>query len=159
MPREPGSRIRDFNVEPSDNQHGPQAVEPHSEWQLLIERTRSEKKLSIREVASKSNIPSGTLYNWVRAKKGAPSRSIYTASANKRLAHALQIDENELAEAYNRSAFNPVDPNQPDPPPRPAPRASGEDPRRIIGELVAALRKTKRSTFTIDEIELVASTL
>ena len=158
MPRQPGSRVRDYSIEPSSNRFGPKAVEPHTPWQLLLEEKRKEKKLALRDLATRAQIPAGTLFNWVRSKTGAPPRTSYTADLNRRLALALAITPEELADAYNASAFRPVDPNASEPSPRPAPHVS-EDAAAYTVEglkrLLATLKSTGRTTFTLPELELL----
>jgi len=153
--------MKDYSVEPSDNRYGPQAVNPHTEWQIKIETTRAEKKLSLRELASRANVPSGTLFNWVRAKKGAPPRASYTAGVNRRLAKALGIPEKELADLYNRAAFQPVDPSTPEPErPRPAPHLQENITTFTVDGLrrfLHHLKATGRESFTLLELELAAS--
>lgn len=160
MPRKPGSRARDYSAEPSKNRYGPKHVEPHSPWQLLIENTRSEKQISMRELASRAQIPSGTLFNWLRAGTGAPGRLSYTSTVNARLSQALGISEEMLAEAYNASAFRPVDPKVIEPDPRPAPHHSENHPAISVDGLrhfLNNLKATNRQSFTIAELELAAS--
>lgn len=166
MARQPGSRIRNYDIEPSKNRYGPKAVEPHTPWQLMIEAARAQTKMPLRKVAEKSDIPAGTLFNWLRAKTGAPPRATYTANLNRRLAEALMIKPEDLAEAYNKSAFNPVDPDafeeapSAPAPPSPAPVVQ-EDiiAFRVDGlkRLLAMLRSTGRTSFTMAEIELSAA--
>ncbi len=159
MARIPGSRGRNYNDEPSTNRFGPKAVEPHSQWQILVENQRKEKELSIREVSTRAQIPSGTLFNWVRAKTGAPPRTSYTQEVNKRLAAVLNLTEDELAEAYNASAFKPVDPKMIEPP-RPAPHHVAENLTAFtvdgLKRFVAMLEASGRTSFTIEEIKLTA---
>lgn len=162
MARQPGSRIRNYSIEPSTNEFGPKATDPHSPWQLLIEGIRERKKITIRNLAKKADIPSGTLFNWLRSKKGYPSRSIYTSSVNKRLASALGIKEDELAEAYNKSSFSPVNPKAPDPepPPRPAPQVSENATAFMVDGLkrfMHQLELSGRDSFTLAELKLAAS--
>jgi hypothetical protein len=166
MARLPGSRIRNYDIEPSNNRYGPKAVEPHTPWQLMIEAARLKTKTPLRKVAEKSDIPAGTLFNWLRAKTGAPPRATYTANLNRRLAETLKIKPEDLAEAYNKSAFAPVDPDAfeeskaPSPAPAPAPMVR-EDlvTFRVDGlkRLLAMLRSTGRNSFTLAEIELSAA--
>ena len=160
MARLPGSRIRNYDIEPSDNPFGPKAVEPHSPWQLLVEKTRAEKQITLRQLAALADIPSGTLFNWVRNKRGCPSRSSYTTGVNARFAKALGISEHKLAEAYNNSLFKPLDPKISEPDPRPAPHVSENATAFTVDGLrrfLATLKATGRETFTIAELDLAAS--
>lgn len=160
MPRKPGSRARDYSAEPSNNRYGPKHVEPHSPWQLLIEKTRTEKEMSMRALASRAQIPAGTLFNWLRAGTGAPSRVTYTSSVNARISRALGITEQLLADAYNESAFKPVDPKIIEPSPSPAPHLSESTAAFTVDGLkrfLHNLRATGRQTFTMSELELAAS--
>ncbi len=162
MARKPGTRARNYSLEPSNNQFGPKATDPHSPWQLLIEGIREEKELTIRQVAAKAQIPSGTLFNWIRSRKGCPSRSAYTSMINKRLAAAIGVPEEQLADAYNRSAFTPINPSNPDPaPPRPAPGLA-ENPSALEGaagmtRFMDTLRVSGRNSFTLAELEMISS--
>ena len=144
-------------MEPSKNRYGPKAVEPHSPWQLLLENARKEKRIALRDLATRAQIPAGTLFNWVRSKKGAPPRLSYTANLNRRLAIALGVTPEELADAYNASAFRPVDPDANESAPRPAPHVS-EDATAYTVEglkrLLATLKATGRTSFTLMELEL-----
>lgn len=159
MARPPGSRFRDYSAEPSTNQYGPKAVNPHSPWQLLVEKQRVETKQPLRLIASRALIPSGTLFNWVRAKRGCPPRTSYTQDLNKRLAAALKCDEQELADAYNASAFKPVDPKVIETP-RPAPQTLGENLTAYtvsgLNRFLHMLKASGRTSFTLSEIELTA---
>jgi transcriptional regulator with XRE-family HTH domain len=157
MPRKPGTRVRDYSRQPSSNQFGPQATDPYSPWQLLIEGIRQEKEITLRQLAALAQIPAGTLFNWVRAKSGAPSRSSYTSEVNARLSRALGVQEDKLAEAYNQSAFKPVDPQHPDP--APAPKTLESLPAQTVDalkRLLAVLKSTGRESYTLGEIELLA---
>ena len=160
MARQPGSRFRDYSAEPSTNRYGPKAVNPFSPWQILVEKQRVETKQPLRLIATRAQIPSGTLFNWVRAKRGCPPRTSYTQDLNKRLALALQCDEQELADAYNASAFRPVDPKVIEAPPRPAPHTLQENPTAYtvdgLKRLLAMLKASGRTSFTFGEIELTA---
>lgn len=160
MPAQPGSRRRIYGEEPFDGSSPHKPVDPHSEWQVKIEDARAEKGLSFRKLAELSKIPAGNLFNWLRSAKGTPSRTAYSSSVNNRLATALGIDPEELADAYNKSAFKPVDPNTPDPAPR-APRPGPQenlpgDPESLRGFL-GALKATRRPSFSISELETMAA--
>lgn len=152
--------MKDYSQDPSDNRYGPQAVNPHTQWQLAIEDARTELKISLRELASRAHVPAGTLFNWVRAKKGAPPRTSYTANINRRLAKALKIPEKQLADLYNRAAFRPVDPSKDEPDPHPAPRVQENATAFTVDGLrrfLANLKATGRDSFSIMELELAAS--
>ena len=152
--------MKNYSAEPSENRYGPQATDPHTEWQIRIEAARSEQNISLRDLAARAEIPSGTLFNWVRAKKGAPPRASYTANINRRLAKALKIPEKELAELYNRAAFQPVDPSKDEPGPRPAPHVQENATAFMVDGLrrfLANLKATGRESFTMSELEFAAS--
>lgn len=161
MARQPGSRYRDYKTNPSMNRYGPKAVDPFSPWQIMVENKRRETKQTLRALATRARIPAGTFFNWVRAAKGCPPRTSYTQDINKRLAAALDIDEQDLADAYNQSAFIPVDPNVIEAPPRPAPHAVQETPPAFtidgLKRFLAMLRASGRTSFTLGEIELTAA--
>jgi len=122
MPQRPGYRRKDYKHSPSMNKKGPQAGEPFSKWQILVEETRTEKCLAIRALAEICLIPSGTLFNWLRAKTGVPSFTRYKPPVNKRIADALGIKPDTLWEAYQHSLKHIPSP------PGPAPRSQGNPP-------------------------------
>ena len=158
MARKPGSRARDYSLEPSSNRFGPKPVNPHSPWQLLVEKQREVTGQALRSLATRAQIPAGTLFNWVRAKTGAPPRTAYTANLNRRLAKALEIPAKDLADAYNASAFRPVDPDAIEAAPRPAP-PSKETSAALLDEfsarLLATVKASGRPSITIPELESV----
>lgn len=160
MAREPGSRVRNYDIEPSNNPYGPKAVEPHSPWQLLVEEQRAQKKITLRELATRAQIPAGTLFNWVRNKRGCPSRSSYTSPVNARFARALGISEDKLADAYNQSVFKPLDPRKIEQDVHPAPRTS-ENASALMGvglkRFLEHLHATGRTEFGMNELDLAAS--
>lgn len=103
MPPRPGYRRKDYDTEPSKARIGPQFVEPHSEWQLLVEKTRATKRLSIRTLAELSKVPAGTFFNWIRAKSGCPPYTTYKPAVNDRLAKILGLPAESLWQAYKNS--------------------------------------------------------
>ena len=151
------------------NKKGPQAGEPFSKWQILVEETRTEKCLAIRALAEITLIPSGTLFNWLRAKTGVPSFTRYKPPVNKRMADALGIKPDTLWEAYQHSLKTIPSP------PGPAPQSQGNPPagNSVLQEdvtpyslgstndrltkLLSLLQTTGRSTFTLQEIQILAS--
>lgn len=131
-------------------------VEPHSPWQLEIERIREQKEISIRALAADAKIPDATLFNWLRSRSGRPQQRHYTANVNRRLASALGVTPAALADAWNRSVPK-LDPDAIDPEPRaPAPPPS-EDPATLkvdgLKRLKAMLRASEAASFTLAEIE------
>lgn len=83
-------------------------VEPFSKWQKLVARRMEELGLTTRALAEKVATASwkpnhSTLWAWIRAKEGYPYHKTYTSLANARLAKALEIDPDVLAEAYEDS--------------------------------------------------------
>lgn len=139
------------------NLHGPKPVEPHSPWQILIEKRRLETKQPLRTIASRAQIASGTLFNWVRAKKGYPPRTSYDQNLNKRLAIALEVEEQELADAYNASAFKPVDPKIIETSARSRLKPQQNSAVFVAGaltQLLDVLKSTGRTSFTLSELEL-----
>jgi hypothetical protein len=162
MPRQPGSRIKDYEIDPFSGSSPHRPVNPFSPWQLLVENTRAEKHISLRKLAELSEIPNGNIYNWTRSWRGGPMRTVYTASVNDRLSRALGLDPQELADAYNKSAFMPLDPNKPESDPRPGPRSSGNSAQLDTDGLrrfMATLHATGRDSFRILELEQIASML
>lgn len=78
------------------------------------------------------------------------------------MAKALAIDEEKLAEAYNKSAFSPVDPKAPDPEPapRPAPQTLENATAFTVDGLKRFMRQLEnsgRDSFTMAELKLAAS--
>ena len=129
---------------------------------MLIADKQKELNLSIRQIAEKAQISDGTFFNWIRSPKGAPPRKSYTQSINKRLAAAIKVTPEELADAYNSSAFNPIDPAVPDPEPAPpAPHGVQEVPTAFVVDglkrFLSMLRDSKRPTFTLAELESFAT--
>jgi hypothetical protein len=164
MARNPGSRARDYDKEPSTNLYGPKPVNPHSPWQLLVEKQREQIQISIRAVATRAQIPAGTLFNWIRARSGAPPRVTYTQDVNKRLAKVLKLKEEELADAYNQSAFRPVDPKvieKPPAPPRPTTVQENSTVFTVDGlrRFLQMLKASGRTSFTVAELESMAALL
>lgn len=158
MARKPGSRSRDYDLEPATNKLGPKAMNPHSQWQLLVEKQRETTKQPIRKIAELSQIPAGTLFNWVRSKRGAPPRASYTDDLNRNLARALRISPEELAEAYNASAFRPLKPDVVEA----IERFDGRHPKILsqiaedgLVRLIAILRASGRLSFSIEELEVL----
>ena len=93
-------------------------------------------------------------------QEGSAPRASYTANINRRLAKALKIPEKELAELYNRAAFQPVDPSKDEPGPRPAPHVQENATAFTVEGLrrfLANLKATGRDTFSMMELELAAS--
>ena len=126
----------------------------------MVEAARVKEEVSLRELATRAQIPAGTLFNWVRAPKGAPPRNAYTSNVNRRLAKALNIPEKNLAKAYNESAFRPIDPNIDEPSPRPAPHLRENHTAFTVDGLqrfLHHLKATGRTSFTLLELELAAS--
>ncbi len=168
MPRTPGSRGTDYSAKTDVPTYGPRLVDPHSPWQLLVEKWRSEEKVAVRLLASRALIPTGTLFNWLRSKTGAPSRMAYTQDVNKRITKALHPKasgkkfeelEKELADAYNKSAYTPVDPNVIESP-RPAPHSLQENSTAFTADglvrFLQMLKTTGRESFSMAELEFTA---
>ncbi len=164
MSRRPGSRIRDYQIEPANNVRGPVATNPHSPWQLLIEEIRETREISIRDLAKRAHIPSGTLFNWLRSRRGGPSKSIYTPQINKRLAAAIGVKESKLTDAYNRSVGLPA----PHPHEKPF-AAPAEIPAPLLREeetsfriealkrFLHSLEATGKTEFTLQELKFAAA--
>jgi hypothetical protein len=163
MPPRPGYRRKDYDRDPSRNPKGPQAVEPHSTWQLLVEKSRAKKRLSLRALASAAKIPPGTLFNWVRAKSGTPPYTTYKKPLNTRLASTLEIEPEQLWKAFEES-LDAYEKSLPAPaPPAPLPQripaagnslAEDETPYRTgtLAQLKAMIAATGRQAFTAQEI-------
>ncbi len=83
-------------------------VEPFSEWQLLVQERCQELNISTRALASKIATPQRTLehttiWSWLRAPEGSPPAAHYTPDLNRRLAHALDLEPDRLAEAFENA--------------------------------------------------------
>ena len=166
MPPRPGHRRKDYNRDPAKNPKGPQAVEPHSPWQLLVEKQRTAKRLSIRSLAEESKIPAGTLFNWVRAKTGTPPYTNYKKTLNNRLASCLEIDPMDLWKAFQESleAYeSTIASSTPAPVPAPMPQRNHsagnymaeESPAyraSTLSQLKALIAATGRTSFSDQEI-------
>lgn len=172
MPRSPGYRSSDYS---KDSRFS----EPHSPWQQLIETRRTELEISMRTLGGLAKISANTLFNWLRSPRGCPPIRSYPATVNKRLAEALQLDPQTLQEKYTQSRLEkdkrlwdatpaPHDRKESskDTHPRPAPRApvleespAGYSVRDPLSRLLAMLRASGRTSFTLDQIELFADTL
>lgn len=164
MARKAGSRVKIYADEPYSSQAGPVRTDPFSPWQLLIEETRARDDidLSIRALAKKAEVNPSTLFNWLRSKSGGPLRYAYTANINRRLARALDLEPEVLADAYNRSAFKPVDPqaNEPARAPRPAPENLQESSTVYtvdgLKRYLALLEATGQTSFTLDQLKALS---
>lgn len=92
-------------------------ADPHSPWQRLVHARMVELDLSLRAVAEKvstkaSPLGHTRLYNWIRHVDGYPPKDSYSAEINARLARALELTPERLAEAYeaSRKVFHTADP-------------------------------------------------
>ena len=161
MALSPGSRRRIYKDDPRSNKTGPRAVDPHSPWQLLVEKQRKELKLSMRKLATRAQVSDGSLFNWLRNAAGGPTRMSYSANTNRRFAVALGLKPEILAEAYNESLFTPVDPDAIEEPPRPAPHPSKELPAGFsvdgLRRFLAMAEACGKATFTLADLKLIAA--
>jgi hypothetical protein len=83
-------------------------VKPYSQWQLLVQARCADLNLSTRALASKIASPlrtyeHTTLWAWLRAPEGTPPGDTYTTDLNRRLATALDLTPDRLAEAFEES--------------------------------------------------------
>jgi hypothetical protein len=123
----------------------------------MVEEKRADLKISMRELGIRAQTPQGTIFNWLRNKRGGPPRIIYTSNLNRRFAAALQVDETELAEAYNKSLFTPVDPKAQEEAPRPVPHHLQENSHGSLRSFLAIVDASGRTSFTPAEIHQIAS--
>jgi hypothetical protein len=132
----------------------------------MVEEHREIQGLSIRALAKETNIPAGTIFNWVRAKTGHPPASSYTEAVNGRLAYRLEIHPNELWQAFKASLTKrkPAPVPAPKSQKNPAP-AMNDDPveyrttPNLRQRLLSMLRVTGKQTFTLEEIETILALL
>lgn len=103
MPIQSGARRKFYRDEASDTGEENRFTDPHSPWQLMVEKHRIDKKLSFRALAKDSGFASGTLFNWLRSREGAPKPSFYTRKKNASLAKALGIPAEKLLNAWKES--------------------------------------------------------
>ena len=108
----PGTRTSDFSS-PAPRRGGTskrqvKRSEPFSPWQVLVENRRMELGLSTRALADA--ISSGgkrlehtTVWAWLRSPVGYPPKETYDVGVNMRLAKALSLRPDRLAEAYEES--------------------------------------------------------
>ena len=83
-------------------------VEPFSQWQLLVQARCVDLNLSTRALAAKiasplRNYEHSTVWAWLRAPEGTPPGDTYTTDLNRRLAAALDLTPDRLAEAFDES--------------------------------------------------------
>lgn len=83
-------------------------VEPFSVWQKLVQERSNELGYSIRVLAAKIVSPTrkfehSTVWAWLRSPEGTPPAETYTPDLNRRLAAALDIKPDRLAEAFEES--------------------------------------------------------
>lgn len=127
----------------------------------MVEAQRDELGLSMRALATRAQVSSGSLFNWLRNAAGGPSRPSYSANVNRRFAKALKLKPEALAEAYNKSLFTPVDPDAIEEPPRPAPQDSKETSAVIsvdgLRRFLAMAEACGKSTFTLAELKQIAA--
>jgi hypothetical protein len=137
------------NVNPAPAAEKPKRVikrvEPFSEWQLLVQARCQEDNISTRALAAKIATPERkfehtTIWSWLRSPEGSPPSETYTADLNRRLAKALGITPERLAEAFDNSrrkfAFS-------------SPHASQQGPLNILAML---FKSSSRKSWTTAEI-------
>ena len=83
-------------------------VEPFSPWQVLIQDRCTELGLSSRALAAKiatkrREYEHTTVWAWLRSPEGAPPGNTYTQDLNRRLAAAIGVSPDVLAEAFEES--------------------------------------------------------
>jgi len=105
----PGRRITDYSAsDANEKKRVVKRVNPFSQWQLLVQERSIEMGYSTRALASEISSPSRkvehtTLWSWLRSPEGCPPASAYTPDLNRRLAAALKILPDRLAEAFEDS--------------------------------------------------------
>jgi hypothetical protein len=132
----------------------------------MVEEHREIQGLSIRALAKETDIPAGTIFNWVRAKSGHPPASSYTEAVNGRLAYRLEVDPKILWKAFKDSLTK----RKPAPAPAPMPQENSAPAMKeesapyrtspaLRPRLIAMLRVTGKQTFTLEEIETILDLL
>lgn len=86
----------------------PKRVEPFSPWQKLVDQRMIELQVTTRALTekistAKRKFAHTTLWAWLRSVEGCPPKETYTADINRKLAIALEIKPDVLAQAYERS--------------------------------------------------------
>lgn len=116
---------------------------PHSPFQVLIDCSRQEKRISIRELArlvtaDGTKLAPSTLYAWLHAKSPAPESSLKKEHVES-LARHLGLNPNDIFEAHDASLhrFTP----KKDPTPMPAFNA--------LEQFIAVLENDKRQRVSL----------
>ncbi len=83
-------------------------VDPFSPWQLLVSERCQELGLSTRALTSKISTKDWqpehtTIWAWLRSPEGTPPAEAYTPAVNRRLALALDLNPDVLAQAFEDS--------------------------------------------------------
>lgn len=83
-------------------------VDPFSPWQLMVTDRMRELGINSRDLAAK--ITSGkrrfahtTIWAWTKSQDGAPPKDTYTSEVNRKLAAAIEVSPDLLAQAYEDS--------------------------------------------------------
>lgn len=77
--------------------------DPQSPWQQMIYYRLKGMDMSIRTLAEAIEINRGTLWIWLHTKNGVPHPKSFKAHHMKRIAEALELDENTLRQAWDAS--------------------------------------------------------
>ena len=108
----PGTRTKDFAAPAPRKKVASKRVvkraEPFSPWQVLVENRRVELGVSTRALAeaisaSGKSVEHTTVWAWLRSPVGYPPKETYDVAVNMRLAKALDLRPERLAEAYEES--------------------------------------------------------
>jgi hypothetical protein len=83
-------------------------VDPFSPWQLLVQERCADLRLSTRALTAKISTAEWspehtTVWAWLRSPEGTPPADTYTAALNRRMATALGIKPDVLAQAFEDS--------------------------------------------------------
>lgn len=83
-------------------------VDPFSPWQLLVQERCADLRFSTRALTEKISTADWhpehtTVWAWLRSPEGTPPAETYTPGLNRRLATALGIKPDVLAQAFEDS--------------------------------------------------------
>ena len=108
----PGRRTTDYSGTPESRiiptKRVIRRVEPFSQWQILVQDRATELGYSLRALTKKIVSPGRkfehtTVWAWLRSPEGTPPADTYTPDLNRRLAAALDLKPDRLAEAFEES--------------------------------------------------------
>lgn len=86
----------------------PKRSDPHSPWQIMVDDRMRELRVSSRALADKISTPTRklthtTIWAWTKNLEGTPPTATYTEEVNRKLAQALDLKPELLAQAFEES--------------------------------------------------------